>query len=150
MAGNLSVSADIATSGMRVQAERLKVIAHNQVKEPEKVIRELARILDLSEEEVRKKVEKRSSREIIRTNVDKETGAEMVRVDKIVQDMSQFDKKYDPHHPGADAQGYVSLPNVNPLIEMMDMKEAQRAYEANMNMMKTARDMNSSALDILK
>ena len=48
------------------------------------------------------------------------------------------------------AQGYVSLPNVNPLIEMMDMKEAQRAYDANMNMMKTARDMNSAVLDILK
>ena len=82
--------------------------------------------------------------------VDQETGAQMVKVDKIVKDMSPFEKKYAPGHPGADAQGYLSLPNVNPLIEMMDMKEAQRAYDANMNMMKTAREMNTSVLDILK
>ncbi len=137
MAGNLSVSADIATSGMRVQAERLKVIAQNMAN---------ADSISMTPggEPYRRQVVS------FQNYVDKETGAEMVRVDKIVQDMSQFDKKYDPHHPGADAQGYVSLPNVNPLIEMMDMKEAQRAYEANMNMMKTARDMNSSVLDILK
>ena len=61
-----------------------------------------------------------------------------------------FEKKYAPHHPAADAQGYVSMPNVNPLIEMMDMKEAQRAYEANLTMVQTARDMNSKVLDILK
>lgn len=74
----------------------------------------------------------------------------MVRANKIMPDNSPFDKKYEPGNPGADANGYVLLPNVNPLIEMMDMKEAQRAYDANMNMMKTAREMNSAALDILK
>ena len=82
--------------------------------------------------------------------VDQETGAEMVKVGKVTHDMSPFEKKYDPNHPGADAQGYVKLPNVNTLVEMMDMKEAQRAYDANMNMMKTARQMNSGVLDILK
>ena len=82
--------------------------------------------------------------------VDKETGAEMVKVNKIVKDESPFEKKYAPNHPAADAQGYVSMPNVNPLIEMMDMKEAQRSYEANLSMVQTARDMNSKVLDILK
>ena len=70
--------------------------------------------------------------------------------EKVVKDQSPFEKKYEPNHPAADAEGYVSLPNVNPLIEMMDMKEAQRSYEANLNVMKTARDMNSKVLDLLK
>ena len=74
----------------------------------------------------------------------------LFRSDKVVKDMSPFEKKYDPNHPAADAQGYVSLPNVNTLVEMMDMKEAQRVYDANLNMLKTAREMNSSVLDILK
>lgn len=137
MAGNLSVSADIAASGMRAQAERLKVIAQN-----------MANVDSISTnpggEPYRRQVVS------FQNYVDKQTGAEMVRVDRVVQDMSVFDKKYAPGHPGADALGYVNLPNVNPLVEMMDMKEAQRAYDANMNMMKTAREMNSSVLDILK
>ena len=82
--------------------------------------------------------------------IDPANGAQKVRVDKIVKDMSPFEKRYEPNHPGADAQGYVSLPNVNPLIEMMDMKEAQRVYDANLNMLRTAREMNSSVLDILR
>mgnify|MGYP003324447185 CR=1 FL=1 len=82
--------------------------------------------------------------------VDRSRTNEELRVDKIVKDMSPFEKKYDPNHPAADAQGYVSLPNVNTLVEMMDMKEAQRVYDANLNMLKTAREMNSSVLDILK
>ena len=64
--------------------------------------------------------------------------------------MSPYEKKYDPNHPAADSRGYIELPNVNPLVEMMDMKEAQRVYEANLNMLKTAREMNKSVLDILK
>ena len=82
--------------------------------------------------------------------VDKETGAQMVKVGGVVKDESPFIKKYAPNHPAADEQGYVSMPNVNPLIEMMDMKEAQRAYDANLSMAQTARDMNSRVLDILK
>lgn len=137
MAGNLSISADIANSGMRAQAERLKVISQN-----------MANADSVSAtpggDPYRRQLV------TFQNYVDKETGADMVKVGKIVKDESQFEKKYAPGNPGADAQGYVSLPNVNPLVEMMDMKEAQRAYDANMNMMKTAREMNSSVLDILK
>ena len=82
--------------------------------------------------------------------VDKETGAEMVKVNKVIEDKSPFVMKYAPNHPAANAEGYVAMPNVNPLVEMMDMKEAQRAYEANLTMVQTARDMNSKVLDILK
>lgn len=137
MAGDLTVSADIAASGMRVQAERLKVIAQN-----------MANADSISTEPGGQPYR----RQVVsfQNYIDQETGAQMVKVDKIVRDNSPFEKKYAPNHPGADAQGYVSLPNVNPLIEMMDMKEAQRAYDANLNMMKTAREMNTSVLDILK
>ena len=137
MAGDLTVSADIAASGMRVQAERLKVIAQN-----------MANADSISTEPGGQPYR----RQVVsfQNYIDQETGAQMVKVDKIVHDNSPFEKKYAPNHPGADAQGYISLPNVNPLIEMMDMKEAQRAYDANLNMMKTAREMNTSVLDILK
>ncbi len=137
MSGNLTISADIAASGMKVQAERLKVIAQN-----------MANAESVSTE----KGGEPYRRQVVsfQNYVDATTGAEMVRVDKIVKDMSQFEKKYAPNHPSADALGYISLPNVNPLVEMMDMKEAQRAYDANMNMLKTAREMNASVLDILK
>lgn len=137
MVGNLTLSADIASSGMKAQAERLKVISQN-----------MANVDSVSTtpggEPYRRQVVS------FQNYIDPETGAQKVRVDRIVKDMSPFEKKYDPNHPAADAKGYVSLPNVNTLVEMMDMKEAQRVYDANLNMLKTAREMNSSVLDILK
>ena len=137
MAGDLTLSADIAASGMKAQAERLKVISQN-----------MANVDSISAEPGGEPYR----RQVVsfENYIDKETGAQLVKVDKIVDDMSPFEKKYEPNHPGADKEGYVSLPNVNPLIEMMDMKEAQRVYDANLNMLKTAREMNSSVLDILK
>ena len=137
MAGNLSVSADIAVSGMKVQAERLKVIAQNMANAD-------SISTEAGGEPYRRQVV------TFQNYVDKETGGEMVRVDRIVKDMSPFNKKYAPNAPGADAQGYVSLPNVDPLVEIMDMKEAQRAYDANMNMMRTVREMSSNVLDLLE
>lgn len=137
MAGNLMISADIAVSGMKAQSERLKVISQN-----------MANVDSVSAEPGGQPYR----RQVVsfKNYVDPETGAQKVKVDKVVKDMSPFEKKYDPNHPGADAQGYVSLPNVNPLVEMVDMKEAQRVYDANLNMLKTAREMNNSVLDILK
>lgn len=137
MAGDLTISADIAASGMKAQAERLKVISQN-----------MANVDSVSAEPGGEPYR----RQVVsfQNYVDQETGAQKVRVNKIVKDMSPFEKKYDPNHPAADANGYVSLPNVNTLVEMMDMKEAQRVYDANLNMLKTAREMNSSVLDILK
>jgi flagellar basal-body rod protein FlgC len=79
--------------------------------------------------------------------VDGATGVQLARV---TQDTSAFTQEYDPSNPAADASGYVKKPNVDPLIETMDMREAQRAYEANMNVIETARDMTSKILDILQ
>ncbi len=134
---DLSVTSDIAISGMKAQSERLRIISENMANAESVGIRE-------GEDPYRRQVV------TFKNYIDKKTGAEMVKVDKVIQDQSPFIKKYAPNHPAADAQGYVSMPNVNTLVEMMDMKEAQRAYEANLTMVQTARDMNSKVLDILK
>ncbi|KQV58771.1 MULTISPECIES: flagellar basal body rod protein FlgC [unclassified Caulobacter] len=81
------------------------------------------------------------------TKVQGGEGVQMLRVDP---DQSDFKTEYDPGNPAADAKGYVKLPNVNSLVEALDMKEAQRAYEANLNVIETARSMASRTLDILK
>ena len=73
-----------------------------------------------------------------------------VRMSKVAPDPKDFRNVYDPGHPSADTKGYVKLPNVDTLIEALDMKEAQRAYEANLNVIETARAMEMRTLDMLK
>src|SRR5437868_15494035 len=75
------------------------------------------------------------------------TGVKMVRVEA---DKTPFTSTYEPGNPSADAKGYVKAPNVDPLIEAMDMRDAQRAYEANLNVIETARAMDQRTLDLLK
>jgi flagellar basal-body rod protein FlgC len=82
--------------------------------------------------------------------IDRDTGASLVEVDKIGRDMSEFNLKYDPNHPAANAEGYVKMPNLNTLIEMSDMREATRSYEANLNMLDTGRRMYNQTLELLK
>ena len=65
-------------------------------------------------------------------------------------DQSAFRKEFDPANPAADKDGFVKMPNVDPLIETMDMKEAQRAYDANLSVIETARNMDQRTLDLLK
>ena len=80
-------------------------------------------------------------------NVDGATGVVLAEVRP---DQSDFRMDYDPSHPAANAEGYVMRPNVDTLVEAMDMREAQRAYEANLNVIETARNMDSRTLDIIK
>jgi|TARA_R110002124_G_scaffold42793_6_gene131666 flagellar basal-body rod protein FlgC len=80
-------------------------------------------------------------------NVDGATGVSLAEVRP---DQSEFRKEYDPSHPAANAEGYVLRPNVDSLVEAMDMREAQRAYEANLNVIETARSMDARILDLLK
>jgi flagellar basal-body rod protein FlgC len=77
-------------------------------------------------------------------------GGEGVLMAKVDPDMKDFRTEYDPGNPAADAKGYVKLPNVDTLVEALDMKEAQRAYEANMNVIETSRAMEARTLDILR
>ena len=85
-----------------------------------------------------------------RNVLDKTAGADVVKVKKVDVDRSEFQKKYDPKHPAADSSGYVLAPNVNPLIELMDMREAQRSYEANLNVVSVSKTMLSKTVDMLK
>ncbi len=80
-------------------------------------------------------------------NVDGATGVVLAEVRP---DQSDFRMDYDPSHPAANAEGYVQRPNVDTLVEAMDMREAQRAYEANLNVIETARNMESRTLDLIK
>jgi flagellar basal-body rod protein FlgC len=73
-----------------------------------------------------------------------------VKVDGIVEDQSPLRRVYDPSHPDADAQGYVTLPNVNPVTEMVDLITSSRGYEANVTAMNAAKQMFSKTFDILR
>jgi flagellar basal-body rod protein FlgC len=77
-------------------------------------------------------------------------GATGVKLAEIRKDNTAFTMEYDPSNPAADEKGYVKKPNVNMLIETMDMREAQRAYEANLNVVETNRAMTSRTLEILR
>jgi flagellar basal-body rod protein FlgC len=76
-------------------------------------------------------------------------GGHGVTMTRVVGDQAPFNTEYAPGNPAADAKGYVKLPNVEPLVEALDMQEAQRAYQANLNVIETARQMDSSTLSIL-
>ena len=78
------------------------------------------------------------------------SGAQGVKVMGAGNDMSAFRREYNPSHPAAGADGYVQMPNVDPLVEMMDLRDASRAYEANLNMIEAARSMTSRTLDLLR
>ena len=77
-------------------------------------------------------------------------GAQGVKMSKVQGDQTDFRQEYEPGNPSADAKGYVKLPNVNSLVEALDMREAQRAYEANLNVIETSRAMQIRTLDLLK
>ena len=77
-------------------------------------------------------------------------GGKGVEMTRVVADETQFGSEYAPGHPAADAKGYVKLPNVNPMLEAIDMRNAQRAYQANLSVIETAREMDNATLSIIK
>ena len=82
--------------------------------------------------------------------LDRALDAKTVTMGKIAMDQSDFHRKYEPSNPAADATGYVKYPNVNQMVEMTDMRDAQRSYEANLNIIGATRRMIQRTLDILK
>ena len=77
-------------------------------------------------------------------------GSKGVKMSSVAPDQTPFKSQFQPGAPSADAKGYVKMPNVDPLIEALDMRDAQRAYEANLSVIETSRSMQSSILDLLK
>ena len=82
--------------------------------------------------------------------LDRSIDGRRITVDKILVDKGAFEKKFDPQHPAADENGYVAVPNVNPLVEMMDMREAQRSYEANLSIINVSKSMLTRTIDMLR
>ncbi|AMW33825.1 flagellar basal body rod protein FlgC [Haematospirillum jordaniae] len=134
---DLSKATSIASFGAKAQAKRLRVISEN-----------LANADSLAKtpggEPYRRKILQ------FRNQLDPSLEVDTVRADRTDRDMTDFGRKYDPGHPGADEQGYVMTPNVNPLIEVMDLREAQRSYEANLNTISISRDLLGKTLDLLR
>jgi len=127
----------ISAAGMEAQSERLRTVAEN-----------LANAGSTSTtpggDPYRRKLV------VFKNMLDREMGIEKVKIAQRRYDMSGFELKYDPTHPAANAQGYVKYPNVNPIIESMDMKEARRAYEANLNVIEMSKSMLSQTINLLR
>ena len=130
-------SMGIATSGLRAQAGRMRVISEN-------IANADSTAQSAGGDPYRRKVPTFSSA------LDRTLDANTVTLGKIRPDPSAFRVKHDPGNPAADAAGNVKFPNVNPLIEMTDMRDAQRSYEANLNIISATRRMIQRTLDILK
>jgi flagellar basal-body rod protein FlgC len=87
---------------------------------------------------------------VFANSLDQATGVETVHVQQIAQDESDLPLRYDPSHPAANAQGYVKTSNVNSFMEVMDMRDAERSYSANLQVMQVTRGMLTRAIDLLK
>jgi|SRR6185312_15982810 flagellar basal-body rod protein FlgC len=136
-ASDFARSMGIATSGLRAQAGRMRVISEN-------IANADSTAPTASGDPYRRKVPSFSS------TLDRTLGAKVVSLGKIRPDQTAFHVKYEPGNPAADATGNVKYPNVNPLVEITDMREAQRSYEANLNIISATRRMILRTLDILK
>ncbi|MFN8828299.1 MAG: flagellar basal body rod protein FlgC [Labrys sp. (in: a-proteobacteria)] len=127
----------VAASGLKAQAGRMRVIAEN-------IANADSTATTPGGDPYRRKVV------TFRSELDRELGAQVVEIGRVQRDRSDFKMEYDPGNPAANADGYVKRPNVTSLVEQMDMREAQRAYEANLNVVGAARRMISRTLDILR
>lgn len=126
-----------AASGLQSQSTRLKIVSENLANA------ESAGNTPGADPYRRKLV-------TFEQSLDEVTGASLVQVNRVVRDMEPFQTEFQPGHPAADAAGYVKLPNVNMMVEMADMREASRSYEANLQMIRQAREMTSMMVDLLK
>lgn len=127
----------ISAAGMKTQGTRLRVISEN-----------VANVDSLptgpGAEPYRRKVV------TFRNELDRAIGVETVRIDRIRTDQSEFSRRYDPSHPAAGPDGYVLAPNINTLVEMTDMREAQRSYEANLNVIKASKTMLQQTIGLMR
>jgi flagellar basal-body rod protein FlgC len=126
-----------SASGMKAQGERMRIIAENLAN-----ANSVGRNPD--EDPYRRKIL------TFRNVLNREQGVELVEVGKVQNDKSDFRLRYDPGHPAANAKGYVRMPNVNSIIEMNDMREAQRSYEANIRAVEAAKRMLMNTVDLLR
>lgn len=132
-----SETLQIAAAGLRAQASRMRVIAEN-------VANADSTGQTAEEDPYRRQIP------VFDAVMDRELGTRVVRMNNVRADQSEFRSVYEPGHPAADAEGYVKYPNVSSLIELMDMRDAQRSYEANLTMVEGTRRMLERTLDLLR
>ena len=134
---DLAQALSISAAGMDAQTKRLRVIAEN-----------LANQDSTGSFPGAAPYQRKTT--VFSSVMDQALGASKVEVRAIVPDRSAFPQKYDPSNPAADTTGYVRMPNVNSFVEMMDMREAERSYSANLNVMQASRSMLTRVIDLLK
>ncbi len=134
---DLLKSLDISASGMKAQGTRIRVIAEN-------IANAGSTALTPEGDPFRRKFVTFGS------TLDRELGIDLVDVLSVSRDPSDFSQRYQPGHPAADATGYVQTSNVNTLVEMTDMREAQRSYEANLRVMQSSQRMLQRTIDLLR
>jgi flagellar basal-body rod protein FlgC len=127
----------IAASGLRAQAGRMRIISEN-------IANADSTPSSPGGQPYRRKIP------TFQSEVDRTLDVRLVELGKTRTDNSEFRLKYEPGHPAADKNGNVRYPNVNPLLETTDMREAQRSYEANINVISATRRMLQRTIDILK
>jgi flagellar basal-body rod protein FlgC len=134
---DLAQALTISAAGMDAQTKRLRVIAENLANQD-------------SSGSFPGATPYQRKTTVFGNVFDRATGVETVRVTSIQPDTSAFPQKYDPSNPAADTAGYVRTPNVNSFVEMMDMREAERSYSANLTVMQASRSMLNRVIDLLK
>ena len=127
----------IAASGLRAQAGRMRVISEN-------IANADSTAQTAGGDPYRRRIP------TFRAELDRSLEAKVVSLGPVRNDPTQFQTKFEPGHPAADAAGNVKYPNVNSLVEMTDMRDAQRSYEANVNVIGATRRMIQRTLDILR
>lgn len=127
----------ISAQGMKIQGERLKISAENMANS------QTTSSIPGGDPYARKTIS-------FKNVMDKELGARIPEVKDVKQDTADFPIEFDPDHPAANEEGYVKKPNVNPLVEMMNAKEAQRTYEANLGLIDQSRTMMMRTIDLLR
>ena len=134
---DLTNSFHIAAAGMRAQSERIRIVAEN-------LANANSVALASGGDPYRRKT-------VSFSNVmDRELGVKLVKLASIGEDQSAFNLRFEPGHPAANADGYVQYPNVNSLVEMMDLREAQRSYQANLKVIEMTRALAGRTLELLR
>lgn len=133
----LSVTFRISANGMSVQSQRLRVISEN-----------LANAQSTGDVAGSDPYQRKTV--TFKSEMDRALGADLVSIKDVGVDKAPFRIEYDPGHPAADENGMVKLPNVNAMIELSDMREANRSYEANLKVISQTRSMVLRTIDLLR
>jgi flagellar basal-body rod protein FlgC len=133
---DFSTSMAVAAAGMRAQSNRMKIIAEN-------IANANSTSAVVGGDPYRRQIA------TVKSEFDRTLNATVVGAGTPLQDQSPFRMQYDPGNPAADKQGYIKLPNVNSLVEIMDMREAQRSYEADLTVMDSTKTMLARTVDLL-